>query len=94
MAADLDEEAAGRQVLIIKAVAQQDGTGKTRVHSLHCRFPRGGKTEILPPVRELDRRAIITATDDHHLRGLTAVDSADRCHPGATFRLDGVAVDI
>ncbi len=94
VAADLDEEAAGGEVLIIKAVAEQHRAGEAGERTFHGPLPRGGEAEVLAVVRQTDAAAVVAPADDHDLRGLLAVDGADRGHPGAVLRLDGVAVDV
>ena len=70
VAADLNEQAAGGQVLIVKPVAEQHRAGEPRVKRFHRRLPPGRKAEVLPPVGQLDAPAIVTPADDHDLRGL------------------------
>ena len=59
VASYLDEQTAGGEVLIIKAVAEQHRPGETGVHSLHAPLPCGGETEVLPPARQPDAAAVI-----------------------------------
>ena len=92
--ADLYEQAAGGQILIVEPVAEQDRAGEAGVQALHGGFPGGGKTEVEPVVGQADRGAVVAPADDHHLRRLPPVDGAHRGHAGAVLSLDGIPVDI
>ena len=94
MPADLYEQAAGGQILIVEPVAEQDRAGEAGVQALHGGFPGGGKTEVEPVVGQADRGAVVAPADDHHLRCLPPVDGAHRGHAGAVLGLDGIPVDI
>ena len=94
VAADLDEQAAGGQVLIVKPVAEQHRAGEAGVHALHGPLPRRRNPQVLPPVRQLNGGAVVAPADDHHLGGLPPVYGAHRGHPGAVLGLDGVPVHI
>lgn len=96
MASYLDEQTAGGEVLIIKAVAEQYRPGEPGVHPLHAPLPCGGETEVLPPAGQPDAAAVVTPADDHDLRGLLPrpAPGPDRGHPGTALRLNGVPVDI
>ena len=47
MPADLDQQTAGGQVLIIEPVAEQHRAGKAGVFCFHAALPRGGKAQEL-----------------------------------------------
>ena len=65
--ADLNEQAAGGQILIVEPVAEQHRPGKTGVHSFHAALPRSGKAQVLPPARQLNGGAVVAPADDHDL---------------------------
>ena len=94
MPADLDQQAAGGQILIIEPVAEQHRASKSGVFCLHAALPRSGKTKVLPPCGQLHAGAVVTPADDHHLRRLPPVYGAYRGAAGAVFPLDGVPVDV
>ena len=94
MPADLYEQAAGGQILIVEPIAEQDRAGEAGVQALHGGFPGSGKAEIEPVVGQADRGAVVAPADDHHLRCLPPVDGAHRGHAGAVLGLNGIPVDI
>ena len=94
MPADLNEQTAGGQILIVEPIAEQDRAGEAGVQALHGGFPGSGKAEVEPIVGQADRGAVVAPADDHHLRCLPPVDGAHRGHAGAVLSLDGIPVDI
>ena len=94
MPADLNEQTAGGQILIVEPVAEQDRAGEPGERPLHGVFPGGGKAEVEPVVGQADRGAVVAPADDHHLRRLPPVDGAHRGHAGAVLGLNGIPVDI
>ena len=94
MPADLYEQAAGGQILIVEPIAEQDRAGEPGERPLHGVFPGGGKAEVEPVVGQADRGAVVAPADDHHLRRLPPVDGAHRGHAGTVLGLNGIPVDI
>ena len=63
MASYLDEQTAGGEVLILKAVAEQHRPGEPGVHPLHAPLPCGGETEVLPPAGQPDAAAVVRSEE-------------------------------
>ena len=94
MAADLNEQGTGQQVLIIVPVTEQHRPGEAGKQPFHGGLPGGGEPQVEPVVGDADGGAVVAPADDHDLRGLPPVHGAHRGHAGAALGLNGVPVDI
>ena len=94
MAADLDQQTAGGQILVVKPVAAQHRPRQAGKAALHGFLPGGGKAQVQPPVGQADGAAVVAPGNDHHLGGACAVDGAHRLDQRAVGILDGIPVDV
>ena len=92
MAAHLDQQAAGREVLVVVSVIEEHRTRQAGVHLFHFGLPARGKAEVLAEIRQV--AAVVRAADDHHLCRRLPVDISHGLDACAVLALDGVAVDV
>ena len=92
MGADLDQQRAGGQVLVIFAVAEKDRPGQGGVAAFDGVLHPGGEAEVFAPVGHI-HRAVVAAGNDHQLGGLAAVDLGHRLDQGGV-PLHRVPVDV